>query len=213
MGAIETGSSVTGIANVDESFASRVRDAGGPNPFWINSTTGTMGTAVNGDVFAMRLDPSASAPAHITSISCWFRTITAFTVPSTFRQIRLRRFAGTVAASGTAITVASQKDTAGATSEFNFGNGGDIRISATTVLTSPGTPDTLEAGERVNLTNFGTAGANTNWAWIFAPANGASPLLLAAGMSIAIGTAAAFDAGGTWELGVHIEYFEGRRQG
>lgn len=210
---LQTGSSTTGLQNVDEGFAARVREAGGPNPFFVNSITGTIGAAANGDVFAMRLDPAAPAPAHITSISCWFRTITAFTTPATFRQLRLRRFSGTVAAGQTAIAAAGNKDTAGATSEFNSANGGDMRISATAVLTSPGTPDTLEVGERINLTNFGAAGANTSWTWVFAPAAGASPLLLAAGNSIAIGTPAAWDAAGTWELGVHVEWFEGRRQG
>jgi hypothetical protein len=210
---LQSGISTAGSQNVDEGFAARVRDAGGPNPFFINAVTGTLGAVSNGDVFAMRLDPSAPAPAHITSISCWYRTIAAFTTPATFRQLRLRRFAGTVAAGGTAITVASRKDTSGATSECDSANGGDIRISAAIVLTSPGTADTLEAGERVNLTNFGAAGANAAWVWTFTPAHGASPLVLAAGMSLAIGTAAAFDAAGTWELGVHVEYFEGRRQG
>lgn len=213
MAIIQTGTSTAGLTNVDEAFAARVRDAGGPNPFFINSITGTINATQNGDVFAMRLDPSAPAPAHITSINCWFRTITAFTVPSTFRQLRLRRFSGTVASGGTAITVSGQNDPAGITSEVNTANGGDARISATTVLTSPGTPDTLEVGERVNLNDFGAAGANTSWSWVYAPGQGGSPLILSPGMSIAIGTAAAFDAAGTWELGVDIRYFEGRRQG
>lgn len=213
MAVIQTQNSTTGSLNVNEAFAALVFDTSGPNPFFVNSVTGTIIAAQNGDMFAMRLDPSAPAPAHIRSIRCWYRTITAYTVPATFRAMRLRRFAGAVASGGTAITVAGQKDTAGATSEFNSANGGDIRISGTTPLTSPGTPDTLECAERINLTAFGQAAEFAAWAWDFAPATGRSPLLLAAGMSLAIGTTAAFDAGGTWELGVHVEYFEGRRQG
>lgn len=213
MSFIQTGTSTTALANVDEAFALRVRDPGGPNPFFINSITGTLIATTNGDVFAMRLDPSAPAPAHITSITCWYRTITAFTTPATFRQMRLRRFAGAVASGGTAIATAAQKDPSGASSEFNSANGGDIRISATGNLTSPGTPDTLEAGRRINLTKYGLATDSFDWEWVFSPASGRSPLILSAGMSVAIGTAAAFDAGGTWELGVHVEYFEGRRQG
>ena len=213
MAVIQTSTSTTGVANVDEAFALRTHDPGGPNPFYINAITGTLAAAINGDVYAMRLDPSAPAPAHIIGIHCWYRTITAFTVPATFRQLRLRRFAGTVAAGGTAITVAMKKDTAGASSEVDAANGGDARIATTGILTSPGTPDSQEAAERVNLTNFGSAGANTAWSWVFTPQHGSSPLLLAAGNSIAIGTPAAWDAGGTWELGLMIEYFEGRRQG
>jgi len=213
MGVIETGTSSTGMANVDEAFALRVHDPGGPNPFFVNAISGTLVAATNGDVFAMRIDPSAPNPAHIKAIICSYRTITAFTAPSTPRFLRLRRFTGTVASGGTAITTAANKDTGGATSEFNSGNGGDIRIAGTTNLTSPGTPDTLEVDERVNLINMGSAGAFTRWGWIFSPAQGSSPLLLSAGNSIAIGTSAAFDAGGTWELGVHVEWFEGRRQG
>lgn len=213
MAVIQTGTSGTGLANVAEDFSLRVRDAGGPNPFFCNSVTGTIIAAQNGDVFAMRLDPAAPAPAHITSIRCWYRTVAGFTVPATFRALRLRRFAGTVATGGTAITVASRKDTVGSTSEFDAANGGDMRISGTTPLVSPGTADTLEAAERVNLASFGQAVEFASWTWNFATAAGGSPLLLAAGNSVAIGTTAAWDAGGTWELGVHVEWFEGRRQG
>lgn len=213
MAIMQTGTSATGITNVDEGFSLRVRDAGGPNPFYISGITGTIGAASNGDVFCMRLDPSAPAPAHITSVSCQFRCIAAFTTPSTFRQLRLRRFSGTVGAGGTAITVAGQNDPSGATSEVNTANGGDARIATTLALTSPGTPDTLEPVDRANLTNFGSIGANASWTWNFSPASGESPLILSPGMSIAIGTAAAWDAGGTWELGVVVKYFEGRRQG
>src|SRR4030095_3369875 len=155
MAVIQGNSRTTGFQIVDEAFAGRVHDAGGPNPFFVNSVTGTIGAALNGDAFAMRLDPSAPAPAHITSVRCWYRTITAYTVPATFRAFRMRRFAGTVASGGTAITVAARKDTGGATSEFDSANGGDIRIAAATMLTSPGTPDTLEVDERINLAAFG----------------------------------------------------------
>jgi hypothetical protein len=210
MAVIQTGTSTTGMANVNEDFAMRVYDSNGPNVFYVNSVSGTIAAAVNGDVFAMRLDPSAPNPAHIRLIRGWFRCIAGFTVPNTFRALRLRRFAGTVASGGTAIATAARKNGVGGTaSEFDAAGGGDMRIAAATTITSPGTPDTLEAAERINLAKFGLIGDNVNWAWDF----GKSPLILAAGQSIAIGTTAAFDAGGTWEFGTHIEWFEGRAQG
>lgn len=211
---LQNGTNSTGLQNVNEDFAARVFDTGGPNPFFVNGVTGTVGAAINGDVFAMRLDPSAAQPAHIRSIRCWYRTIAAFAAPNTFRAMRLRRFSGTVGAGGTAIATAALKNgVGGAASEFNAAGGGDMRIATTLALTSPGTPDALEAAERITLTNFGAAVSSTAWAWDFAPSQGRSPLILAPGNSLAIGTTAAFDAGGTWELGVHVEWFEGRAQG
>lgn len=213
MAVIQTGTSTTSLANVNEDFALRVFDTGGSNPFFVNSVTGTIIAASNGDVFAMRLDPAAPNPAHIRSIRCWYRTISAFTVPATFRAMRLRRFSGTVATGGTAIAVAGRKNPAGAGSEMDSANGGDMRIAATGPLVSPGTVDTLEVAERVNLASYGQAVEYASWNWDFPPAQGRSPLILPAGQSLAIGTTAAWDAGGTWELGVHVEWYEGRLQG
>jgi hypothetical protein len=214
MAIIQTGTSLTGVANVDESFAVRMRDAGGPNPFYCNAVTGTMLAASNGDVYAMRLDPAAANPAHITSVRCWYRTITGFTVPATFRAFRMRRFSGAVASGGTNLPTAALKNgVGGAASEFNLAGGGDLRISSTTVLTSPGSPETFEVAERVNVAAFGQAVEYASWAWDFCPAQGRAPLILAAGQSLAIGTTAAFDAAGTWEFGCHVEWFEGRAQG
>jgi hypothetical protein len=107
-----------------------------------------------------------------------------------------------------------KKDPSGASSEFDAANGGDARIATTLALISPGTADALEAAERQALTKFGLVGDQTSWTWLFTPGAGSgSPLILSPGFSIAIGTTAAFDAGGTWEFGCHVEYFEGRRQG
>jgi hypothetical protein len=206
---IQSGVGTTGLCNVDEGFAQRVYDDGGPNPFFVNSVTGTIGAAISGDVFAMRFDPSAPNPAHMRLVRCWYRVVAGFTAPVTFRSLRLRRFSGTVAAGGTAITVAARKNPAGATSEFDTANGGDMRIATTIALTSPGTPDTLEVSERANLTDFGVIGSSCFWTWDFSKGG----LILPAGQSMAIGTTAAFDAGGTWEFGTHIEWHEGRLQG
>jgi hypothetical protein len=206
---IQSGIGTNGQGNVDEGFAQRVFDDGGPNPFFVNSVSGTIGAAINGDVFAMRLDASAPNPAHVRGIRCWYRVIAGFTQPVTFRALRMRRFSGTVAAGGTVIAVAGRKNPAGATSEFDSANGGDMRIATTIALTSPGTPDTLEVSERANLTDFGVIGTSCFWTWDFTRAG----LILPAGQSLAIGTTAAFDAGGTWEFGTHVEWHEGRLQG
>lgn len=208
---LQTGSSVTGQQNVNEAFAAQVHVSGGPNPFFCNSITGTLVAATNGDVFAMRLGTATTAV--IKSIWVRFRCITAFTVPATFREFRIRRFTGTVASGGTAITVMGQKDTSGAVSGFNSASGGDARISATGALVSPGTPDTLEVAERIVLTDFGTALATREWLWTWMPDTGRAPLFLAQNQSLAFGTAAAFDAGGTFEVATHVEWFEGRKYG
>jgi hypothetical protein len=213
MAAIQTGSSATGILNVNEDFAARTFNTGGPNGFFVNTITGTIVAASNGDVFAMRMNPGSAVFAHVRSIACWFRCITQFTVPSTFRQMRIRRFSGTAASGQTSVPTVGRKLATGAASQVDTASGGDCRVSGTNALTSPGTPDTLEVAERINLTNFGSAAANAAWVWNFDPSSGRNPLLLSPGFSLAIGTSAAFDAGGTWELGVHVEWYEGRVQG
>jgi hypothetical protein len=203
---LQTGTSTTGLANVNEDFALRVFDTAGPNPFFVTAITGTITAAQNGDVYAMRLDPAAANPAHIRKVICTYRTVAAFTTPATFRAMRMRRFAGTVATGGTNIPVAGLRNgVGGATSEMNLAGGGDIRISVTSVLASPGTPDTLEVADQIVLTDYGGAGNNLRWVWDFEK----SPLILAAGQSMAIGTSAAFDAGGTWVLGLEVDWFEG----
>lgn len=212
---LQTNSSTTGFQNVDEGFAARTFNTGGPNGFFVNSITGTLGATLNGDIYAQRMNPGAGSSlfTHIRSITCWYRVITGFTVPVTFRQLRIRRFTGAVASGGTSIPTAGQKDALGAASQANTASGGDVRIATTGALVSPGAPDTLEVGERITLTKFGVQNDETKWSWNFDPTTGRNPLILGAGHSFAIGTTAAWDAGGTWEFGLHVEYFEGRKQG
>jgi hypothetical protein len=212
---VQTGTSTTGLINVNEDFAARTFNTGGPNGFFVNSITGTIAAAINGDVYAQRMNPSAGGSlfTHVRSITCWYRVISGFTVPATFRQLRLRRFTGTVASGGTSIPTVGRKDTAGAASQADTASGGDVRIASAGALTSPGTPDTLEVGERITLTKFGSVNDETRWTWNFDPSAGRNPLILGAGHSFAVGTTAAWDAGGTWELGLHVEFYEGRKQG
>lgn len=195
---------------VDSGYATgRVHAFPNGNAYFVQGTTGTIAAATNGDIFAMRLDPSTAVLAYITFIKVDFRCIVAFTTPVTFRALRLRRGSGTVASGGTAITTVMQADPNSITSEFTAAGGGDIRIAGTTNITSPGTLEAFNF-ERVNLTNFGAAGANLNTTWTFKhDANGRPPLILRPGNSIAIGTTAAFDAAGTWEADIMIGWSEG----
>lgn len=178
--------------------------------YFVKGITGTIAAATNGEVFAMRLNPGAGATvAYIKFVKISFRTIVAFTTPATFRALRLRRFTGTAPSGGTTISVAGQCDPSSAVSQFNSGTGGIVAIGTTTNLTAPGTPDAVDV-ERVNLTNFGAAGATTDIIWLFKEeAGGRAPLILRAGHSIAIGTTAIFDAAGTWEADITVGWSEG----
>ncbi len=197
-------------AKVDAGFATaRVHAFPNGNAYFVNGTTGTIAAATNGEIFAMRLDPSSAVLAYITFIKVDFRCIVAFTTPATPRFLRLRRFTGTAASGGTAITTVMQADPNSAASEFTAAGGGDIRVGATTNIAAPGTPDTFNA-ERVNLTNFGAANTNLSTIWTFKhDSNGRPPIILRPGNSIAIGTTAAFDAAGTWEADILVGWSEG----
>lgn len=194
---------------VDAGFATgRVHAFPNGNAYFVQGTTGTIAAALNGDIFAMRLDPSSAVLAYITYVKIDFRCIVAFTTAVTPRFLRLRRFSGTAPSGGTTISTVMQADPNSAASEFTVAGGGIIAISATSAVTSPGTAEAFNF-ERVNLTNFGTANANVKTEWFFKhDANGRPPLILRPGNSIAIGTTAAFDAAGTWEADIMVGWSE-----
>lgn len=180
----------------------------------ISSITGTIGAAlgVNSSVFAMRLDPSAGATykAYVERIRLQFTTIVAFTTPVTVgRRLALYRGSGAAASGGTALATAAKKDTADGNSQFNSGEGGDMRIATTTGLTVTGI--TFEAQEirTMTLVHVGAAGNHYESVWEFGPTDASGPVVLNQGELLAIRNPAAMDAAGTWQLGVNVDWYEG----
>jgi hypothetical protein len=178
--------------------------------FSVSGFTGTIAAALgaNSAVFAMRLDPSATNPAHITQIKLSYVTIGAYSVPVTAgRRLSIFRGAGANAAVGTAISAAARKDSNSGASEFDSAQGGDMRISATATLTQTGiTWETIPFAE-MNLVGSGTAGALKEEAFNFC-APETLPILIQPGQLLGIRNPQAMDAAGTWQLGVTVNWVE-----
>lgn len=180
----------------------------------VANITGTIAAALgaNSSVFAMRLDPAAGASykAYIERIRLQFTTIAAFTVPVTAgRRLALFRGAGAAASGGTAIAAAAKKDTADGNSQFNSGEGGDMRIATTAALTVTGITFETQELRAMTLVHVGAAGNFMEQVWEFNATDSGGPIALNQGELLAIRNPAAMDAAGTWQLGVNVDWVEG----
>ena len=199
-------------AEVNSDGALRVVD-GGPagNHYTFAAKTGTVGAAVaaGGAVFAMRLNPGSSKKAFVDSIKLRWTTIVAFTTPVTqTRSIVITRGAGAASSGGTALAVATKKDTVYPISQFDAAAGGDARIASTGALTVTGiTWEATNLGE-LTLVHVGAAGAYLEHTYEFAVRNHSVELNPGELLGIRVG-ASAMDAAGTWSLGVEVSWREG----
>jgi hypothetical protein len=176
--------------------------------FSIEALTGTIAAASNGSVFVMRNSPTSPKDVCITLVELDYNTITAFTTPVTQRRLQIIRGSGAAMTGGTAITPIAQHDSSDPTSQLNGPNGGDVRVSTTAVLT-PGavTFDTNALGNLV-LTQFGAANARPGVKVFDYGSTDRGSIVLQPGELLAIRTSAAFDAGGTWQLGINISGYQ-----
>jgi hypothetical protein len=180
----------------------------------ISSITGTIAAVLgaNSSVFAMRLDPAAGATykAYIERVRLQFITQVAFTTPlSAVRRLALYRGSGAAASGGTALATAAKKDTADGNSQFNSGEGGDIRIATTGALTVTGITFETQEFRTMFLGQIGAAQSNSEQIFEFNVTDSGGPLVLNQGEVFAIRNPAAMDAAGTWVLKVDVDWVEG----
>lgn len=180
----------------------------------VSEVTGTITAALaaNSALFAMRLDPAAGATykAYIARIRLAFTTITAFTTPVTAgRRLAIFRGAGAAASGGTAVAAATKKDTADGNSQFNSGEGGDMRIATTGALTVTGITFEAAASRVMDLTHVGAAGNRDERVYEFNSSDAGGELVLAQGELLAVRNPAAMDAAGTFQLAVTVDWIEG----
>lgn len=171
------------------------------------------GAAANATVFAMRFDPAATNEVWIDSIRIRWTTIAAFTAAVTAtRSIAIVRGNGAAASGGTAIAAAAKKDTAYPASEFDSALGGDMRIANTGALTVAGiTFETTNLIE-IPLIQVGAIGAFYEGVYEFSVRN--HPIEMHAGEVLAIRVGpTAMDGGGTWVLGVEVNWREATSEG
>lgn len=210
MAVIETGDGTGNLQTIESNKSGRAvvlpRGAG----YSVSAITGTMAAALaaNSSIFVMRMNPSSTVLAFITRINIDWVTIAAFTTPVTAgRRLSLVRGSGAAASSGTATATMFKKDSSAAASQFNASVGGDARIATTGALTVTGI--TFETEERMaNMLSSSGAAGNKNTDIMTGDASQAHPIILRPGELLALRNPVAMDAGGTWQVGILVDWYE-----
>lgn len=201
----------TQIAVEQKTKAGRVTLAPRGFPYASSGITGTMAAALasGAAVFTMRNDASSSKLVFIERIHLRYTTIVAYTVPITAGR-RLHFVRSTVSSAnpsgGTAINPVP-KDSTHTDSECSTAGGGDTRIATTAALTVTGTTWDTNVIRTISLTHAGAAGALLE-AELGLHAADSAPIILEPGQALGIIAGSAFDAAGTWQLAVNVDYHE-----
>jgi hypothetical protein len=179
--------------------------------FSLGASTGTMaaGLAAGAPFFAMRLSPTAGAiQAYIERVRIQFTTIVAFTTPVTAgRRIALYRGSTAAASGGTAIADFTQKDPGSSASQCAAGQGGDVRIATTATLTATGILWETTPIREMTLSHVGASGGFFDCLMEFA-ATESAPIILQPGQLLGIRPVATFDAAGTWQASINVDWHE-----
>jgi hypothetical protein len=179
--------------------------------FGLSVNTGTIAAAIaaGSPVFAMRLNPSAGTTvAEIDRVRIKYTTIAAFTVPVTAgRTLTLVRGSGAAASGGTAVAAVAKKSTTFGASQFDTASGGDVRVSTTGALTATGITFESVSLRGCTLSHVGAAGGYFDCIWEFADTE-CYPVVVAAGQVLAVRVPTLFDAAGTWQLQVDVDWRE-----
>lgn len=188
----------------DEKGSNRVTQVHRGNGYTVAGTTGTMAAALaqNAFVFAMRAATGLAGVLEIRRVRLQWTTIAAFTTPITAgRSLGLYRGAAGTPSGGTALTP-RERDT-GALSTLG-GLAAAAQIATTAALTLNSATKEAEAQALMTLVHAGAAGAYVEELFEFYGET--APISLNAGELLAIAPPAAMDAGGTWQLGVTVDY-------
>ena len=212
MANISDGRASSGAAAVEAATkALRVSIAPRGLAYSVSGTTGTVAAALasGGAVFTMRNDASSSRRLFIERMRLQYTTIVAYTTAVTAGR-RLHLVRSTVSSAnpsgGTALTPV-QKDSTDGDSEASTAGGGDCRISTTGALTVTGTTWDTNIIRSVTLSHVGTAGAFQEFILEFS-ASESAPIILEPGQALGLVAGALFDAAGTWQLGVNVDFHE-----
>lgn len=182
------------------------------NTFSVAGTSGIVGAALaaNASIFAMRNDPTSPRRVFVERVRLQYTCLVAFTTPLTAgRRLGLYRGNGAAASGGTALTPFRKASSVGNVSEVDVSNGGDARISTTAALTVTGITFETPLIAEMHLSHVGAAGAFFEQLFEFNPSDSA-PLVLEPGQLLAVRAPVVFDAAGTWQLGVRVDWHEGQ---
>lgn len=187
-----------------------------------STATGTVaaGLAADGVVWTLRypesvagvLSPGAGAAnakkLYVGRIEVVVTTVVAFTTPVTAgRHLKLVRGtgpAGTADPSGGAAWTPARKRS---DLDANVEALGVGRVATTGALTTTGFTFEANAIRRLPLAGAGASGAVASASWIF-DGRQAAPVVLLPGQVLALAAGATFDAAGTWEMFVDVDFAE-----
>jgi hypothetical protein len=212
MAHIQDARSVSGGVAVETiTKAQRVCVAPRGYSYAVSGITGTMTAALasGGAVFTMRNDASSPRRAFIDRIRILYATLVAYTTPLTAGR-RLHLVRSTVSSanpSGGTALVPVTKDATHPDSECSTSGGGSINISTTVALTVTGTTWDTAIIRTLPLVHVGNAGNFQEFLLEFAAAESA-PIVLEPGQALGIIAGQAFDAAGTWQAAVNVDYYE-----
>ncbi len=212
MAHIRDGRSVSGAVAVEtQTKAQRVSLAPRGFAYAASGITGTIGAALtNGSaLFTMRNDSASSKKVFIDRIRIQYTTIVAYTVPITVgRRLHIvRSTISTANPSGGTAIVPVAKNSLHPDSECSAAGNGDTRIAAAGALVVTGTTWDTAVIKTLGLTHVGTAGTFAEYL-IECSASESAPIILEPGQALGIIAGAAFDAAGTWQLAVNVDYYE-----
>jgi hypothetical protein len=176
-----------------------------------SGVTGTMAAtlAAGGTVFAMRNDASSSKRVFIERIRLQYTTLVNYTTPVTAGR-RLHLVRSTVSSAnpsgGTAI-VPIAKNSLHTDSECSTAGGGDTRIATTAALTITGTTWDTNVLRTISLVHVGTAGNYLEFLMEMHSSESA-PIILEPGQALGVVAGQNFDAAGTWQASVNVDWHE-----
>jgi hypothetical protein len=179
-----------------------VVEATSDRAYSVSGVTGTVAAALAQDaiVFAMLVDPAGGLWSYLEAIRLAFTTIVAFGTPITAgRRLGLYRATGGVAATGGAAMVVKSKHQGGPASVVT-----SARIATTGGLTVGGITRDADPLAVADLVHVGAAGARAEFLYDFLSPR--TPHKIVAGDLLVISTPVAMDAGGTWQLGVTVDW-------
>ncbi len=208
MALLQDGRSANSIAAV-ESKTKALRTTNAPRGagYSFSSTSGvvTAGQPAAACFVALRSNPSGTLYCFIEKIRLQFTTITAFTTSvSAGRRLSLFRGSGATPTGGTTI-VPEQKDSTAAVSQIAAANNGLAVISTTGAVGTSNIVWEANPFREMAVTHLGAAGANNEDIYDFAAT---SPIILSPGQVLGLRTINAFDAGGTFQISIDIDWHE-----
>jgi hypothetical protein len=212
MAQISDGRAVSGSVAVEQiTKAQRVCLAPRGFAFSASGITGTMAAALSsgGAVFTMRNDLGSSKRAFIERIRLQYVSLVSYTTPVTAgRRLHLVRSTSSSAnpSGGTAI-VPVAKDSTDDNSECSTAGGGDTRIATTAALTVTGTTWDTNVIKTIPLVHVGTSGNFAEFLIDCASSENA-PIILEPGQALGLVAGQNFDAAGTWQLAVNVDWHE-----